>query len=111
VIISNANSEISYNRCTNYMRSGGDYGADGGFLEVDPRTYGQPVTNLKIHHNYSYGNEGFLEIEGSESRNGGITVAWCALKSHRRLVGESPIVITARRSRSRRPVHPGDWLC
>jgi hypothetical protein len=76
IIISNADSEVSYNRCTNYIRAGGDYGADGGFLEVDPRFYGQPVTGLKIHHNYSRGNEGFLEIEGSESKNGGMTVSY-----------------------------------
>jgi hypothetical protein len=76
VILANANSEISYNQCTNYILPGGEYGADGGFLEVDPRCYGQPVTGLKIHHNYSYGNEGFLEIEGSESGNGGVTVSY-----------------------------------
>jgi hypothetical protein len=54
---------------------GGEYGADGGFVEADPRFYGRPVTGLKIHHNYSHGNEGFLEIEGSESGNGGVTVS------------------------------------
>jgi len=76
VVISNANSEISYNRCTNYILGGGEYGADGGFLEVDPRCYGQPVTGVKIHHNTSWGNEGFLEIEGSEPRISGATISY-----------------------------------
>ncbi len=76
VIVSNAHSEISYNRCTNYILPGGEYGSDGGFIEVDPRCYGRPVTGLKIHHNDSYGNEGFLEIEGSEPGIDGISVSY-----------------------------------
>jgi hypothetical protein len=62
VLIGNANTEISYNRIANYVATGGRYGADGGALEIDPRLYNLQVHDINIHHNYSYGNEGFLEI-------------------------------------------------
>ena len=62
IMISNANTEISYNRIMNYLAIGGKYGADGGALEIDPRIYGDIIHDVRIHHNYSYGNEGFLEV-------------------------------------------------
>ena len=68
VLLSNANNEISYNRITNYVSIGGKYGADGGALEFDPRVYGEPIHDVKVHHNYSYGNEGFLESTRSANQ-------------------------------------------
>jgi len=62
IMISNANTEISYNRITNYLATGGKYGADGGAIEIDPRIYGDTIHDVRIHHNYSSGNEGFLEV-------------------------------------------------
>lgn len=73
IMISNANNEISYNRITNYISTGGNYGADGGALEIDPRIYGDTVRNIKIHHNYSQGNQGFLEVAQAE---GSIVLAY-----------------------------------
>ncbi len=68
IVLSNGNNEVSYNRITNYLSIGGKYGADGGALEFDPRIYGDPIHDVKIHHNYSYGNEGFLESTRSDSQ-------------------------------------------
>jgi hypothetical protein len=68
ILLSNANNEISYNRITNYVSIGGKYGADGGALEFDPRIYGEPIHDVKVHHNYSYGNEGFLESTRSANQ-------------------------------------------
>jgi len=68
IVLSNGNNEVSYNRITNYVSIGGKYGADGGALEFDPRIYGDPIHDVKIHHNYSYGNEGFLESTRSDSQ-------------------------------------------
>ena len=68
IILSNANNEISYNRITNYVSIGGKYGADGGALEFDPRIYGEPIHDVNVHHNYSYGNEGFLESTRSATQ-------------------------------------------
>jgi len=64
ILIGNANNEISYNTCWNYVKVGGNYGADGGFIELDDRYAGNKVHDIKIHHNVSYGNQGFLEVEG-----------------------------------------------
>lgn len=62
VVIGNAFNEISYNKCTNYLKEGGNFGADGGFIELDSRYYGGPIHDLTIHHNDSRGNEGFMEV-------------------------------------------------
>jgi len=65
IFIGNAFNEVSYNTCRNYIKVGGNYGADGGFLELDARYFGNSVHDIKIHHNKSFNNMGFLEIEGS----------------------------------------------
>lgn len=63
IVIANAYNEISYNTCSNYVNIGGAYGADGGFIELDDRYFGTKVHDIKIHHNKSFDNMGFLEIE------------------------------------------------
>jgi hypothetical protein len=62
VIIGNANNEVSYNRCDNFVRVGGTYGADGGFLEVDSRYFGNTTHDVRVHHNITSGNQGFAEV-------------------------------------------------
>ncbi len=76
IVISNAHNEISYNRIWNYLTIGGKYGADGGALEFDPRIYGDNIHDVNIHHNYSYGNEGFIESTRSATQPTGR--AWIA---------------------------------
>jgi len=76
IILANANNEISYNRITNYFSSGGNYGADGGALEFDPRVYGDSIHDVRVHHNFSRGNEGFLESTRSANQPTGR--AWVA---------------------------------
>jgi len=63
IVIGNAYNEISYNTCSNYVKVGGEFGADGGFIELDDRYFGAQVHDIKIHHNKSFDNMGFLEIE------------------------------------------------
>jgi hypothetical protein len=63
-MVATSNHEISYNRITNYTNSGGTFGADGGAIEIDNGEYHKE--NIYIHHNWSVGNEGFLEIIGWE---------------------------------------------
>jgi len=63
ILVGNAFNEISYNTCSNYVKVGGNYGADGGFIELDDRYFGNKVHDIKIHHNKSFDNMGFLEIE------------------------------------------------
>lgn len=60
IMVATSNNEISYNRITNYIVTGGTYGADGGAIEIDNSEI--PKENIKVHHNYTVGNEGFLEI-------------------------------------------------
>ena len=63
IVIGNAYNEISYNTCSNYVNIGGTFGADGGFIELDDRYFGTKIHDVKIHHNKSFDNMGFLEIE------------------------------------------------
>ncbi len=63
IVVGNAYNDISYNTCKNYVKVGGNYGADGGFLELDDRYFGNKVHDVNIHHNKSFNNMGFLEIE------------------------------------------------
>ena len=65
IFIANAYNEVSYNTCSNYIKVGGNYGADGGFLELDARFFGNLVHDIKIHHNKSFDNMGFMEVEKS----------------------------------------------
>ena len=69
ILIANAYNEISYNTCSNYVKVGGNYGADGGFIELDDRYFGTKVHDIKIHHNKSFDNMGFLEIESQIEGN------------------------------------------
>lgn len=63
IVIANAYNEICYNTCLNYVKIGGNWGADGGFIELDDRYFGTKVHDIKIHHNKSIDNMGFVEVE------------------------------------------------
>ena len=63
IVIGNAYNDVSYNTCTNYVKVGGNYGADGGFIELEDRYFGNKVHHVNVHHNTSIANQGFLEIE------------------------------------------------
>lgn len=67
--IEGSNTEVSYNRMINCRAPSYDYGYDGGAVEL----YGQ-VSNANIHHNYSRGSNGFIEVGGGSARN--ITIAY-----------------------------------
>ena len=64
IMVATSNHEISYNRIENILREGGTFGADGGAIELDNEDY--PNRNVEIHHNWSIGNEGFVEIIGGD---------------------------------------------
>ena len=65
IMVCNSNIEISYNKIVNYYAKGGTFGADGGAIEIDDQGYKKD--NISVHHNYSIGNEGFLEITAGKS--------------------------------------------
>lgn len=74
IMVATSNNEISYNRITNYTVSGGTFGTDGGAIEIDNDAYAND--NINIHHNYSSGNEGFLEIIGSTPSTNNVKVSY-----------------------------------
>jgi hypothetical protein len=66
--------EISYNYIINY-KGGGSGGFDGGAIEIDHFMWGAGhigygADYIKIHHNISIENAGFLEPEGLDSTRG-----------------------------------------
>lgn len=62
IVVCTSNNEISYNRIVNYVAPSKAYGHDGGAIEIDDKKYSK--RNIKIHHNYSIGNQGFIEFVG-----------------------------------------------
>ncbi len=64
VVIASAYAEISYNTFSNIYTVGGSFGADGGAIELDDRFFDTSTHDVKIHHNMSSYNYGFLEVEG-----------------------------------------------
>lgn len=76
IFVSNGNNEISYNRITNYIAIGGRFGADGGAIELDPRIYGASIHDVRIDHNYSRGNEGFIESTRASEPTTRLSIAY-----------------------------------
>jgi hypothetical protein len=64
VVLSNSGNEVSYNRMVNCFATSQDYGFDGGAVE-----WWSNADNNYVHHNFSYGNDGFLEVGGGSARN------------------------------------------
>ncbi|HEY4785076.1 MAG TPA: choice-of-anchor Q domain-containing protein [Bacteroidales bacterium] len=56
----NSHQEVSYNIIKDYYSIGGEFGGDGGALELDDGR--NPKTDIYIHHNYSSSSMGFLEV-------------------------------------------------
>jgi hypothetical protein len=54
------NQEISYNRIEDMYKEGGEWGGDGGAIEIDDGR--NHKDNIHIHHNTTVHNMGFLEI-------------------------------------------------
>lgn len=74
IMVATSNHEISYNKITNYMVSEGTFGADGGAIEIDNEDYAN--NNIDIHHNWTSGNEGFLEIIGGSINTENVRVSY-----------------------------------
>ncbi|HAH25730.1 MAG TPA: hypothetical protein DCL77_18565 [Prolixibacteraceae bacterium] len=56
----NSHQEVSWNTIKDYYFVGGEFGADGGALELDDGR--NPKKDIYIHHNYTSSNMGFLEV-------------------------------------------------
>jgi hypothetical protein len=56
----NSHQEVSWNIIKDYYFVGGEFGADGGAMELDDGR--NPKTDIYIHHNYTSSNMGFLEV-------------------------------------------------
>jgi len=67
VFVCTSNNEVSYNRFENYSAASNEYGHDGGAIEINDRDF--PKDNIKIHHNFSYRNQGFIEFVGRVKQN------------------------------------------
>ncbi|MDR0792308.1 MAG: hypothetical protein LBE82_03295 [Chitinophagaceae bacterium] len=64
IMIVQPHNEICYNKIENYGSYGGPYGSDGGVVELDGVDDDFVGHDIKIHHNISINNQGFLEMAG-----------------------------------------------
>lgn len=62
VVICGSHNEVSYNRFENYAAPSNEYGHDGGAIEINDRSL--PKEDIRIHHNLSLRNQGFIEWVG-----------------------------------------------
>jgi hypothetical protein len=65
VSVNNSNIEVAWNRFVNCRSTDSPYGADGGAVEVEGFDFTKD--HLTIHHNFSSGSQGFLEVTESSS--------------------------------------------
>jgi hypothetical protein len=56
----NSHQEVCYNVIKDYYSVGGEFGGDGGALELDDGR--NPKNDIYIHHNFTSSNMGFLEV-------------------------------------------------
>jgi hypothetical protein len=85
IVVGNSFVEVANNRCENIVAVGGNYGGDGGCIEVDDRYYGAKAHDISIHHNHSVGNMGFLEVEG-QNAGSNIDVAYNFSDDHQEFI-------------------------
>ena len=74
IFVGGSYNEISYNYVINY-KGGGSGGFDGGAIEIDHFMWGAGhigygADHIKIHHNISIENAGFLEPEALDNTRG-----------------------------------------
>ena len=62
VMICGSRNEVAYNRFVNYSAPSQEYGHDGGAIEIHDRAI--PKEDIRIHHNLSLRNQGFIEWVG-----------------------------------------------
>ena len=67
VSANNSGIEVAYNDFINCRSTNSPYGADGGAVEIEGFLYNKD--NINIHHNYSRGSQGFLEVTETSSSN------------------------------------------
>jgi hypothetical protein len=67
VSINNSNATIAYNSFVNCRSTNSPYGADGGAIEIEG--YMNNKNNISIHHNYSSGSQGFIEVTETQANN------------------------------------------
>ncbi|WP_431246497.1 choice-of-anchor Q domain-containing protein [Leifsonia xyli] len=67
ISIDNSGVEVGYNDFINCRSTDSPYGADGGAVEIEGFTYTKD--NITIHHNYSRGSQGFLEVTETTTSN------------------------------------------
>jgi hypothetical protein len=71
VSANNSGIDISFNDFINCRSTNSPYGADGGAIEIEGFQYNK--NNITIHHNYSRGSQGFLEVTETTSSNVSLT--------------------------------------
>jgi hypothetical protein len=67
VSLNNSDAEVGWNSFSNCRSLDSPYGADGGAIEIEGTAY--PKDGISIHHNFSAGSQGFLEVAETSSSN------------------------------------------
>lgn len=67
VSLNNSGADVGWNRFVNCRSTDSPYGADGGAIEIEG--FAHDKDDIRIHHNFSSGSQGFVEVTETTSSN------------------------------------------
>jgi hypothetical protein len=67
VSIDNSGADVGFNTFIDCRSTDSPYGADGGAVEIEG--FDHPKDDIRIHHNFSSGSQGFVEVTETTSSN------------------------------------------
>ncbi|HEY6762667.1 MAG TPA: carbohydrate binding domain-containing protein [Baekduia sp.] len=67
VSIDNSGADVGWNRFIDCRSTDSPYGADGGAVEIEG--FDHPKDDIRIHHNFSSGSQGFVEATETTTSN------------------------------------------
>jgi hypothetical protein len=67
VSLNNSGADVGWNRFIDCRSTDSPYGADGGAIEIEG--FAHTKDDIRIHHNFSSGSQGFLEVTETTTSN------------------------------------------
>lgn len=82
VSINNSGADVGWNTFVDCRSTNSPYGADGGAVEIEG--FDHPKDDIKIHHNFSSGSQGF--VEATETTTSNVELSYNVSDDHQQFV-------------------------
>jgi hypothetical protein len=83
VSLDNGNADVGWNAFINCRSLDSPYGADGGAVEIEGTAHDKD--GIRIHHNFSAGSQGFIEV--TETSSAGVEIDYNVSDDYQQFVG------------------------